>query len=228
VNPGTYTVVETPPSGDYTTASFLTTINPASLVNSNTGQAIQVQVLDPSAQTITVTWPSGSAGLPYTPLNVTSTFDGSTATFPVGQFNLTLSGNQGNNTNPYVSMCADLNDTVYPGATFTARPSLTPVSPGLTTNYGRIGYIFNHFGNAVQNGPQPSSNPAVNGAGLQLALWELEYDTTPDLTSGNFSIASSTPQNIKDAANYYLTQSAGKSEDIYYLNYLQPQNGKGG
>src|SRR5262249_39240614 len=113
----------------------------------------------------------------------------------------------------FYSFCTDL----YHGGpqTFSVKPNANPIAPGLTNNVGRIGWLYNTFG-------QQALSP-TDAAGLQLALWELIYDVNPDLNAGNFSLRpgfNTTPDAVASvaAANSYLTQSAGKDQRGIFLN----------
>ncbi|MGO9463376.1 MAG: carboxypeptidase regulatory-like domain-containing protein, partial [Isosphaeraceae bacterium] len=151
----------------------------------------------------------------------------------VGGFDLTLGGNLGTATK-IVSDCSDLLDDINGYDTSTAGASLTPLSTTLTSNIGELGYLYNTYGTPFSNPdptvPYPAGYPSspgfgnsVNGAGLQLALWALEYNPGPvtSLSSPNSPFAvnlSSTPANIITAANTYLADAIGKSQDVYFLN----------
>ncbi len=84
---------------------------------------------------------------------------------------------------------------------------------------GRIAYLFNHYGN--------SSLSNVQGAGLQLAIWELLYDSgnTANFTSGNFQVPSQylsvngeTLSQVLTQAQSYFNESAGKCETAVFLD----------
>src|SRR5207249_892164 len=90
-----------------------------------------------------------------------------------------------------------------------------PLTPTTMANLGRIGYLYNHFGmNLAAN--------SADGAGMQLAISELEYDATPDLSSGNFVVLPGTDPAALAAAQNYLNLSAGKDERAVYLNVNLP------
>ncbi len=85
---------------------------------------------------------------------------------------------------------------------------------------GRIGYLYNHFGN--------SSLTNVQGAGMQLAIWELLYDqgSTPNFNAGAFQAlgpdldftSQATFNQIISQATAYYNQSAGHSEEAVFLD----------
>jgi len=114
----------------------------------------------------------------------------------------------------FYTFCIDLyHALVSPGDTYSVVPETTPRFPGLANNIGRIGFLYNQYGSFLMSS-------SVYGSALNLALWELVYDVSPSLTSGNFrATANST---IISWANYYLNQSAGKYEAVTFLNVNDP------
>src|SRR5262245_38618415 len=122
--PGHYRVSESSPSGQNANADIGTVVNPATAVDTASGQAIAVTVLDPSTQEITVTrnpdpYPSASA---YFILNASANnaigpFNQMTGTNgdTVHQYDHSLAGNQGNVHRIY-SNCSDLLNGILPGA----------------------------------------------------------------------------------------------------------------
>jgi uncharacterized repeat protein (TIGR01451 family) len=194
---GVYQLKEIPAAGYVNDdVQILSQINPASKINSST---IQVTIPDP----VNITYNGDATSLE----NATFTWFGQTFTdSQADQLSLTSNGQTFN------SFCTDMPHTAIPGATFTVVPGPAPASDpnALATNAGRIGWLYNTFGTATLTDPAQSQ-------GLQLAIWELVYDTTPDLSQGNFSVSSGVPGAIADAQNY-LNLSAGKSEPAYFLN----------
>jgi uncharacterized protein (TIGR03382 family) len=84
-----------------------------------------------------------------------------------------------------------------------------------TANLKRVGWLMQY--------QAPTS--AVNGAGFQLALWDILQDNADGFSSGNVraaTLGTATPQNVLDAATNYETISAGKSSTaaILYNNFL--------
>ncbi len=165
----------------------------------------------------------------------------------IGGFDLTLTGNAGN-IHAIVSDCSDLLDDIYgpPSTTYTVSVGLTPNTTTLTANLGELGYLYNTYGTPF-NPPSPtvplptgapsygtpSTNDSIYGAGLQLAMWALEYNQSPvaSLTSPNSPFAvnlSLTDSRIVAAANAYLSDAHGNSEDVYFLNIPSPVNGSSG
>jgi hypothetical protein len=220
---GTYQIVETPPTGYASTGTqTLSQLDPAS---------------SPDAQTIEVT-------LLDSPLNVTFSSDeffarnkwdvlsyslyGTPSSTSIGQLPVTVSSPT-YTTPKFLSLCVDLNhdlpdginnfpiapDTSLPA---TAVPANAPAGASLY-NAGRIAYLYNHYGIA-----DLSKQDAV---GLQVAIWELEYDngTTPDFTgpaspTNNFGrLAGILPYTnatetaaILGRASFYWNDSQNKNE----------------
>ena len=209
VAPGTYTVTETQAGYTSTAAQAITTINQASPTVGNFA-SFTVTVVDPATQPVFVTQNAN----PYEPATTHFTVTNGRYNYQTAvgvtthQYSLTLSGNQGNTSNIF-SVCTDLFHASVENTLYPVTPSLTPITPGLSTNTGQVGYLYNHFG-------QASLGP-TNGAGLQLAIWELLYDSSPSLTSGDFKLVGTNDSTIVTAAQSYLDKSAGKSEDAYFL-----------
>ena len=208
VTPGKYEVMEVETGYTTSSVSASTIVDPTTTINN--GTAFAVTVLDPTTQTYNLQRNAN----PYTALTAgfsvnNDPFDDSTGD-TIHQYNLTITGNQGNLTTD-LGLCTDLYHGITPTANFNVNPSLTPVSPGLTTNIGQIGYLYNHYGTTVQT--------PTNGAALQLAVWSELYNTPPSLSGPNFMVNTAvTSQAIINQANAYITEAQGKSEDAYFLN----------
>jgi hypothetical protein len=237
---GTYNVVES--ASGYSTSvgsnDIQTTVNPASAIAGNT--EIQVTVEDLSTQSYTLDYTGNpyaedSAGVQLlaSSNNQASLGNGGhLSNDTVGQNNVTLAGNLGN-VSSFLSVCSDLLHGVSVGSMYTVQPGLTPlggtppINTTLTANIPELAYLYNTYVLSVQSGA-PGNDPAVNGAGLQLAIWALEYNPKGTLNVGNtdptqpFAVLSSTPSNIISAANAYLTAAAGQSQDVYFLNVNAP------
>ena len=126
----------------------------------------------------------------------------------------------------YLALC--LNETqrlsFAGGEQFPVTPqAITDVKPGAATvpadRAGRVAYLFNHFGD--------SSLSNVQAAGLQLAIWELVFDTDPaaDFGAGNFKVTGPVDpadqalldQSLVEATNDF-NASDGKSESAVFLH----------
>ena len=130
------------------------------------------------------------------------------------QFEMFLSGGAlAGPTAPFYSFCMDLfhaNPTAY-----AVDPDLFPSPPGLAANIGQIGYLYNEIGTNLLS--------PTNGTGLQLALYELVYDATPNLASGDFVVdQANTDPGAYAAALGYLAASSGKDQRSVFLNVTPP------
>ncbi|HVT14174.1 MAG TPA: PEP-CTERM sorting domain-containing protein [Fimbriimonadaceae bacterium] len=83
-------------------------------------------------------------------------------------------------------------------------------------NSGRIAYMYQTFAPTVTNQDQ--------GAGLQLAIWDVLVDGGDGLTNGNFK-ASSVTTTMTAAANY-LSQSVGHTGTATWYQGLPRGNGQ--
>ena len=114
-------------------------------------------------------------------------------------------------------------DTNLPYSGEPLDQALAAASGTSEANAGRIAWLYNNFGQTTAGNAQAS-------AGLQLAIWELEYETA--LTGSNIAVpsatgisfASSTNGGPTDAtvtvANEYLSASVGQTGKAVYLNGL--------
>ena len=119
----------------------------------------------------------------------------------------------------FYTYCMDLYHIApgYYGA-FTVTPETVPqnLPPAVTTNLGQIGWLYNHYGKNL-------ASSGADGAGLQLALYELVYDSTPNLTSGGFVVDQSKTDPVAfAAAQNYLALAAGRDERAIFLNTIDP------
>jgi protocatechuate 3,4-dioxygenase beta subunit len=203
LNAGAYTLVETPPAGyGNSAAQAFSNLNPATVVSPST---IQVTILDPTQLTATFNGLATSETLQFRE-------NGTDHVAGVGQMSVILNG-AGGVTEPALSLCADVRHTVAPGDTYAVLP--IPTGTAFPQHGGQIAYLYNHYGTS-----QLSSTDA---AGLQLAVWELEYDTNVDLSSGDFVYEGFAPPTTDDtailaAANFYLNDSAGQNESAIFLD----------
>lgn len=212
---GDYKLVETPPVGYANVGKqALSPINP--VLAGGTTASINVRVTDPSRfQTVTFN-SADEFALPFSV--VTHTFEGNTTGSSAGQLPIVVSGPSF--TSPkFVSFCLDLRNDLYNGNNiFTVQAGEMPPTLDGTSHAGQIAYLYNHF--------TPFATTKIKSVGLQLAIWELVYDTTPDLNAGNFrDIAPyGSYSNAADVAafvaeaNSLLAASAGKAEKAFYLD----------
>ncbi|MGA2328547.1 MAG: thioester domain-containing protein [Bryobacteraceae bacterium] len=121
------------------------------------------------------------------------------------------------------SVCVDLFTDIYLKQVYDTvllRPDEVPEKDLL-----RVAWLVD---NAVPPVPLPS--PALaevttpeQGAGLQLAIWDIVHDSGDGFTTGSVQFAAATPQNVRDWAKYYEDQSLGKQSDLafVYENFIQ-------
>jgi hypothetical protein len=216
--PGNYRIVETPPTGYANSGSqAISQIDTATVLDKNT---IAVSVVDPIQ--LTVTFNAATFFGRHKWELYTYQFFGHEQENSVGQYPLVVTGPNGFNTT-YLGLCADLFhsflDDVNRFGVF-ASLSPDPNGPGSPHNWGQIGYLYNHFG--------LSDLSKVDAAGLQIAIWELEYNTTVDFESGNinsFTPQPPTRQADLDAAlaraTFFINASAGQSEPVLFLDATQ-------
>jgi len=220
---GKYQLKEVPPAGYRATAAqTLSQLNPASAAGAD---AINVTVADPSKVFVNY---GGIASGTYA--EATLTIDGQASGNTIGTQQDTLGTSAGaTDLNAgFLTYCVnDLQNlsNITGGDQYqvTPRPSSALNNNGATISAdhaGRIAYLFNHYGTATLSN--------VQGAGLQLAIWELLYDngSTADFTAGDFQVTSAyapytTPATlaaIEAQATTYFNASAGKSETAAFLD----------
>ncbi len=251
--PGNYIVTET--ASGYVTngVNIQTTINQASEVNVDGAVGISVTVENPTSENLTFT-NYYLAGDVYYQLNSTvnnpAGVDVITTENYAGALEATLYDPPaaGQTESPIVTYCSDLSNGASYGANFTVTPSLTPsltpqtqgstatTQPGLATNVGLMAYLYNTYGTTKTPATPPTDldSPAPTytqkSAGLQLALWTLEYNqdagsltTTPTANDPYYVSETNTSSAIIDAANDYLADAAnnganGNSQYFYFLD----------
>src|SRR4029078_628429 len=92
-----------------------------------------------------------------------------------------------------------------------------PAPPGLTANLGKIGYLYNHFGKYFLS--------PTDGTGMQLALYELLYAPSTDLSSGDFQVNPFTTDAgaYASALNYLSIAATAPDERAIFLNVIPEQ-----
>ena len=213
---GKYSITETPPSGYENDTSQPN--SPLTPVLSQTASTIEVQVGDPT-----------QTQLSYVSRNtedVTVTTNGSTQTGHVGQMNVTVTEPDINYTSPVISsLCVDYFHDIALGDS-NLPYSLEPLSTGLANdpnvknpqNAGEIAYLYNKYGSTWST--NPINVPIAEAAGLQLAVWELEYETsgTNNILNGSFyahGLTTSSPEYTY--AQNFLSEAQGQNGLAVYL-----------
>ncbi len=219
--PGTYIVGEVAPAHTAVSGTqILTQVEPAQRLS---GNLIQVTV---PASPLALNYNGVNAGT----FQVTNNLVNNTPLADsIGPFQVTLGTTPGaTDINPgFLSYCLDdLHRLSFQGGEkfpIDTQP-ITALTNSLTTipadRAGRIAYLYNHFGNASLNN--------IQGPALQLAIWELLYDTTPtaDFSAGNFQVTGpyapftdqTTLNQVLAQATTYFNMSAGKSEAALLLD----------
>jgi hypothetical protein len=145
-------------------------------------------------------------------------------------------------TGEYLALCWDLQNFLNdqfgpPPVTVTNLFQVTPTSGQSTpANAGQIAYLFNHYATVdIKNAA--ADNSALAGAnvtppslptgttaeavGLQIAVWELEYGTNFNalqvLQTTSGGTMAKELSDINTWANFYVHDSAGKSETATFL-----------
>ena len=222
LEPGNYFVTERPLANQAVVANrSRTDLYPSSSVKSDT---IAVTVTDPARAYVNY-----KGVLPDGYIAMTNVVNGRTTDDAVGSLGASLGTAPGKSdlSAGFVAFCLDdLHRLEFAGgASFQVTPRpLTDLTNGASStpisadHAGRIGYLFNHYGNA--------SLTNVQAAGLQLAVWELIYDTgvDADYAAGNFQVKGAIDPAQSGLVNQAITQaksffaeSQGKSEAGLYL-----------
>ena len=204
--PGVYDILETPPAG-YLNEGVQSTsaFDPSTVLSSG-----MVQVTLPNLSNATLNLVSAGTG-EYG----TVTGAGSPIAAFIGLLNLKLY-ESGVLSASFEADCVALLEGVSYGNTFYVTPQ--PATTGLIYNGGQIGWLIDHFGAATLTNDQ--------AAGLQLAIWELELDQVPNLSSGQF--IATTPGVTAAAladAQQYLTESTGLSAMAMFFDVQYTSTG---
>ncbi len=230
LNPGDYLLKETLPRGYNAVGTDIhSQLDPASSVNS---QTIKVTVVDPTKVYVNYGGiVDGSFGV------VNDVVKGGAKVNSVGPMADTLGTSAGDaslNGSLQTFCVNDLQNLSFSGGEsyrVTPRPisQLNDGSCTISTDHsGRIAYLFNHYGSGSMNN--------VQGAALQVAVWELLYDktSTPDFTKGAFQVTGSdanytdqaTLDQIITRAKSFFNESCGHSETAVFLDAASANPGQ--
>ena len=236
---GEYRLTETPPAGYVNDTLPVQADSPLTPL-SNTDPAsnsVDVQLGDPSQ--LLLSYASHNKEQLYV------TNNGQTHDSLVGQLNLSVTHNDITSTATFPSFCVDFFRDINTGNQ-NLPYSMQPLDQALAgdsqvtnkQNAGAIAYLYNTFGTT-------SITDTATAVGLQLAIWELEYEKDPPSPTYNVlggtsyaaSINSSSPltpnspevqaaQNFLAQAQNYLKQAqGGQNELAVYLDGL-PTTGR--
>ncbi|MFO0949987.1 MAG: SdrD B-like domain-containing protein [Isosphaeraceae bacterium] len=211
LEPGSYTLVEVPPAGQTFAASRLTSqVYPASGAGSN---AVHVTVVDPSS-----VWVNYGGVVPGEFLAMNVVVNGTPLQNAVGALAATLgtaAGKADLNAGFQTYCLDDLADLSFTGGEqFRVKPrAITDLIDGngaavSADRAGRIAYLYNTYSQA--------SLSNVDSAGLQLALWELMYDSGPtaDFTQGDFQVVSA----VSPADQALVDQAVSRATVLFNLS----------
>jgi hypothetical protein len=218
LGPGTYQIVETPPSGYVNQGSSITSpVNPATQVTPST---IKVTLEDPTyihldsngpGQIIEDSSLSGSGNTTFA-FNPTPTFayagpqEGEVSQM-IAHVDQTNGSTSPSATAPdFNTFCVDLYDNVNVGDFYPAAQR--EASSGVISG-GEIAYLYNHFGVSTFTGASANDQASA----LQIAIWTLEYGSA-------FSYSGP----LSNQVQTYLNAAAGKSEEAIYLDSTQLGN----
>jgi len=227
---GSYRITETPPAGYISDTSQPN--SPLTPILGQTTSSIDVQLSDPSKLQLSYLTHNKEI---LTLSNVPPLPD---PLLLVGQMNISVNEPDINYTTPlFPSFCVDLNRDISTGQT-NLPYSMEPLSQGLANdpkvnnpqNAGEIAYLYNKFASTWSTNPNDYV-PVAEAAGFQLAIWELEYETSGTYNVLNGSIfaeglTTSSPEYTY--AQNFLAQAQGQTGLAVYLNGLPPANGPAG
>jgi uncharacterized repeat protein (TIGR01451 family) len=218
LNTGSYRIVETPPSG----LSNVSTAALTPLYKNNAGMStssIDVTISDGVSPALP--WLITPTGSNKTGISFVQGPNGHDSA--VGQFGINVFQQDVPYAAALPTFCVDLNRDIFPppfGNDMMLPYDVMPLATGLLTvpgasaaNAGEIGYLYNHFGLGTLS--------QTDSAGLQFAIWQLEYGNIANINVDH------PPPNTSDVlaseANF-LALGAGHSESAYFLNGLPTMN----
>ena len=201
---GTYRLKEIPPSGYAADGTqIISPTNPASQIAPDT---IQVTVIDPAW----VYYASRATSLPEI-LITDQVYGASPTTTTATQFNIRVDQTPTMASPYFLTLCMDRQSAVSAGNIFQVYQEPLPPNSFVVNNVnaGRIAYLYHTYGTTLRT--------QMEIAGLQVAVWELVYDASPNLASGNYQLTSAkwtgfdVTESVRAQANTYLTDAASKS-----------------
>jgi hypothetical protein len=211
---GAYTIQEAPPAG-----YFATGVQINSNVDSGTqidNRTIQAQVISPTVSNpLEVNVNDFVTPAPTASFYVDAVTSGpyqnpalgtvaNPATLEAGQIILGLSGGGlPPSTSQFYALGVDVFNDLQQGSKYPVNP--TQATVGLQ-NGGEIAYLYNHY-----NTPFGSPLSEIQGTGLQLAIWELEYGSAFHLVAVTDGTTDLTTQ-VSNAASAYVADATGQME----------------
>ena len=211
----TYNLVESAAGYSSTGAQVLSQINPASAPTANT---IQVTVVDPNSVVPSLT---GPVNYPNNYNRIDYTFNGTAHTILPTQLNFNLTAGSALTSSSLTTLCVGVNDRLDYNTPF---PTVLDPQSALP-NGGQIAYLYNHYGTSPLTStdglPASLKNLAVKNvaAGLQIAVWQLEYGSAFALNGYDTTYTSAADYvELQTAAAAFLADAAGKSEKVAVLD----------
>jgi hypothetical protein len=140
-----------------------------------------------------------------------------------------LSNADGSNPQPkFESLCVDPVHQL-PNGTVSYLATPTPANTGLPQNGGEISYLNSHHGFFLQSGfayttpdgfyAGPSKHPLAKAVGLQLAIWELEYNLTDAAFTPDTRFTTQAQlNNAKRYADGFVAEAQGQNENAVFLD----------
>src|SRR5262245_58445472 len=170
---------------------ILSQLNPASAIGNNT---IEVELLDPDQ--VQVNSNITTSTLVFR--NLRFTLFGSPEAQATGAIPITLTTTAGT-TPQFYTYCMTISEDLNLGVNnFPVIPHFDVFGPGSPHNFERVAYLYNHYGTTAYGLTQPLSRN--DSAALQLAMWELLYDTGDSFLGGNLHTV--TPGSGTSTADY--------------------------
>jgi hypothetical protein len=126
---------------------------------------------------------------------------------------------------PFFSYCVDATQYLTDPQTVNVLSTNVLTTPSGGTDAGkRVGWLWETFADQVH---KTGSN--TDAAGLQIAIWEAEYDSTNNLSGGSFQLVATGPTDpILAAANGYLTALYSNNGSYFtgQTTFLDTANGQ--
>lgn len=138
-------------------------------------------------------------------------------TVAAGTFNVSMTGGPVGYPTSFDGYCVDLAHTLS-GLAYNVN--LLPESS--LSNGARVAWLYHHYGT---NDFGTKVTDANSAAGLQTAIWDVEYDNGDGFSAGNFKLQSPSGTVFTDASAYEAA-SIGKSDTATYLQAVSHVNGK--
>lgn len=120
-----------------------------------------------------------------------------------GQIMVTLNASPANDSPAFAVYCLDLLSKIESPQTVEVKSLQDFGDTG-----GKIAWLLNTYAFGVDSN--------AKGAGLQLAIWEVLYDTQYDLSDGTFKVLSNNIEAITQAGNYLGSIGSNTSNAIWF------------